>query len=86
MDTFPNEFSGTTSTKFQVGYREPPNQAKRWLCDNRDIQRMYTDFPSGLKITLWCEASTQKEDSEEPPPKNELRHLERNEKMTCRML
>ena len=68
-DTFPNKFSGATSTKFQVGYLEPPNQAKRWLCDDRDIHKMYADFPSGSKITFWCEASTQKEDSEEPPPK-----------------
>ena len=70
-DTFPNKFSGATSTKFQVGYLEPPNQAKRWLCDDRDIYKMYTDFPSGSKITFWCEASTQKEDSEEPPPKKQ---------------
>jgi len=50
MDTFPKEFSGTTN--FQVIYLEPPNQAKRWLCDNRDINRMYSEFPSGSRITF----------------------------------
>ena len=65
MDTFPKEFS-VTPTNFQVGYLEPPSQA---LCDDRDIRKMYTEFPSGSRITFWCEVPTPKEDSGEPSSK-----------------
>lgn len=70
MDTFPTEFSASSSMNFQIGYLEPPSQAKRWLCELRDLQQMYKDLPSSSKITLWCETTLTKDnDSEEPPAK-----------------
>ena len=60
MDTFPTEFPALSSMNFQIGYLEPPSQAKRWLCELRDLQQMYKDLPSCSKITLWCEAILQK--------------------------
>jgi len=48
--TFSDELSAET---FQLGYLEPPSQAKRWLQEQRDLDGMYTIFPPGTKITLW---------------------------------
>jgi len=69
LDTFPKEFPATNCTSFQIGYLEPPNQAKRWLCEERDLQKMYVIFPSGSRITLWCEIPVEKDGGEEPPSK-----------------
>ena len=38
-------FAEELSTTFQLGYLEPPSQAKRWLQDQRDLDNMYTIFP-----------------------------------------
>ena len=67
LDTFQKEFPATNPTTFQSGYLEPPNQAKRWLCDERDLQKMYVNFPSGSRITLWSEVPMPKDDREELP-------------------
>ena len=69
LDMFQKELPATNSTTFQIGYLEPPNQAKRWLCDERDLQKMYVNFSSGSRITLWCEVPIPKDDREEPPSK-----------------
>lgn len=70
MATFSDELSAET---FQLGYLEPPSQAKRWLQEQRDLDGMYTIFPPGTKITLWCEKAFCKEAIEaevtEPPSK-----------------
>ena len=70
MATFSDELSAKT---FQLGYLEPPSQAKRWLQEQRDLDGMYTIFPPGTKITLWCEKALCKETTEaevtEPPSK-----------------
>ena len=62
---------------FQISYLEPPNQAKRWLCEQRDLQKMYMDFPSGSKITLWCEVAVPKENDGEEPPSKKQAHTPR---------
>jgi len=49
---------------FQLGYPEPPLQAKRWLQEQRHLDGMYTIFPPGTKITLWCEKAFCKETTE----------------------
>ena len=68
---------------FQFGYLEPPSQAKQWLCELRDLQQMYKDLPSSLKITLWCEATIPKDnDSEEPTAKKRNQTPRENWKMT----
>ena len=69
MDTFPTEFPASGSMNFQIGYLEPPSQAKWWLRELRDLQQMYKDLPSCSKITLLCEATIPRDDSEEPPAK-----------------
>ena len=69
LESFPKEFPSASSTTFQIGYLEPPNQAKKWLCDVRDLQKMYASFPSGSWLTLWCEVPVHKDDKEEPPSK-----------------
>jgi len=70
MATFSDELSAET---FQLGYLEPPSQAKWWLQQQRDLDGMYTIFPPGTKITLWCEKAFCKETTEakvtEPPSK-----------------
>jgi len=49
IDAFADELSET----FQLGYLEPPSQAKRWLKEQLDS--MYSKFLKGGRITLWCE-------------------------------
>lgn len=56
MKSFPTEVPSTSS--FQVGYLEPPNNAKRWLIEERDLNAMYKFFEPGAKITIWCDART----------------------------
>lgn len=70
MDSFPAEVPSTTN--FQVGYLEPPNNSKRWLVEERDFVAMYETSEPGSKITLWCDAKTTEENStveNEPPSK-----------------
>ena len=70
-------FAEELSTTFQLGYLEPPSQAKRWLQDQRDLDNMYTIFSKGARITLWCEKAVCKETAEvevtgEPPAKKKV--------------
>ena len=46
------EFAEDLSDTFQLGYLEPPSQAKRWLQNQRDLDSMYTIFSRGSKITV----------------------------------
>ena len=62
QDEFSDELPELTSD-FVVGYFEPPNGAKRWIIDDRDLEAMYKDRASGSKINLWCEPETD-EDSD----------------------
>ena len=71
------EFAEELSETFQLGYLEPPSQAKRWLQDQRDLDSMYTIFSKGSRITLWCEKAVCKETVEvevtgEPPTKKKV--------------
>ena len=70
LDAFGDEL--TTET-FQLGFFEPPSQVKRWLQEQRDLDNMYSIFPTGARITLWCEKALYKETTEaditEPPSK-----------------
>jgi len=74
IDTFADELSET----FQLGYLEPPSQAKRWLKEQRDLDSMYNKFLKGGRITLWCEkmpwkeAVDEAEESVEPPAKKKV--------------
>ena len=61
LDAFGDEL--TTET-FQLGYLEPPSQAKQWLQEQRDLDNMYSTFPMGTRITLWCEKALYKETTE----------------------
>ena len=70
-------FAEELSETFQLGYLEPPSQAKRWLQDQRDLDNMYTTFSKGARITLWCEKAVCKETAEEevtgePPAKKKV--------------
>ena len=60
MDSFTSELP---LQGFQMGYFEHPNNAKRWLVERRDLEEMYAAFPSGGKITLWCEINDAEDDS-----------------------
>ena len=65
QDSFSDDLPQLTSD-FSVGYFEPPNGAKRWIIDDRDLEGLYKDRESGLKINLWCEPKVPARDEEEP--------------------
>ena len=69
MDSFPSDIPN--SMNFQVGYFEPPNNTKRWIVEERDLETMYGFYESGAKINLWCEARGNQElcNENEPPAK-----------------
>ncbi len=79
MDSFPNDVPSTTD--FQIGFFEPPNNTKRWLVDQRDLDTMYSRCHTGAKMTLWCERrvsgmpenSTSDRENELPAPKKTKR-------------
>ena len=52
---------------FQIGYFEGRGSAKRWISTDRDLNKMYSLFDSGSRITLWCDGSEEKEN--QPPTK-----------------
>ncbi len=68
QDNFSDKLPELTS-ECHVGYYEPPNGAKRWLIDDRDLETMYKDRTAGSKINLWCEPvlNSTEDDSESTP-------------------
>ena len=53
MDSFRDDIP--PNTDFQIGYFEGRGHTKRWIIDNRDLQRMYSVYESGSTITLGSE-------------------------------
>ena len=56
-----------TMDSFQIGYFEGRGSAKYWISSDRDLNKMYSLFESGSRITLWCDGSDEKEN--QPPTK-----------------
>ena len=58
---------------FDAGYYEGSKHAKVWVVTDNDVGVMYTKYPNGGEITLWCEggggdkeaSKMQKKDREE---------------------
>ena len=46
---------------FQIGYFEGRGSAKCWVSSDRDLNKMYSLFDSGLCITHWCDGSEETE-------------------------
>jgi len=75
-----NAFADELSETFQLGYLEPPSQAKHWLQEQRDLDSMYTKFIKGARITLWYEKATLRKEAAveeaevigEPPAKKKV--------------
>ena len=73
MDSFPEELP--SSMDFQVGYFEGRSHAKRWLIENRDLDKMNSLYMAGSTINLWCEGKSPTGDcdhydrAEQPPSK-----------------
>ena len=66
MDSFGDKVVQTMDS-FQIGYFEGRGSAKRWISTDRDLNKMYSLFDSGSRITLWCDGSEEKEN--QPPTK-----------------
>ena len=60
QDAFPDDLPALTSD-FYVGYFEPPNGAKHWIVDDRDLRSLYANCDPGSKINLWCEPKLPEE-------------------------
>ena len=56
-----------SAMQFQVGYFEGRGSAKRWISSGRDLNKMYSQFEPGSRITLWCDGIDDKE--KQPPTK-----------------
>jgi hypothetical protein len=62
MDCFPADVPSTAA--FQIGYFEPPSNVKRWIVEERDLKRMYSQYDVGSKINLWCDTKAKNEEKE----------------------
>jgi len=58
-----------TMDSFQIGYFEGRGSGKRWISSDRDLNKMYSLFESGSRITLWCDGSDAGEKENQPPTK-----------------
>ena len=60
-DSFETDLPSNTS--FAVGYFEGKSHVKRWIVDNRDLERMYSILEPRSTINLWCEGKSTSRDS-----------------------
>ena len=60
MDIFSDKVVQTMDS-FQIGYFEGRGSDKCWISSDRDLNKMYSLFDSGLRITLWCDGGEEKE-------------------------
>lgn len=86
-DSFQDELPCNTS--FAVGYFEGKSHVKRWIVDNRDLERMYSIFEPESTINLWCEGRstfghsgndrTRDEPAREEPPAKKSKTTKREQ-------
>ena len=43
---------------FTVGYYDGSQQAKVWLCTADDLSTMYSKYPNGGTLSLWCDGKS----------------------------
>ena len=65
MDSFGDKVVQTMDS-FQIGYFEVRGSAKHWVSSDRDLNKMYSLFVSGSRITLLCDGSEEKKTSSLP--------------------
>ena len=69
-----------TMDSFQIGYFEGRGSAKRWISSDRDLNKMYSLFESGSRVTLWCDGSEEKENQLPTKKKKRTEGSEKPEK------
>ena len=102
-DHLVNEFEDLImqNDSFDVGFMEGSQQAKVWLENSEDLDRMYKLYPKGGNITFWCysaqdtvssskrkrdEISTRRQDKEEEVDKIFKELREKHGKLECTKL
>ena len=64
---------------FTVGFYDGSQQAKVWLCTTDDLTSMYSKYPSGGSLSLWCDGKSDVKRKREVDSTTAYRHQKEEE-------